>query len=190
VSAVFEWDASSHGYAYQLWEKAILSDGGEGCRRKIEMTGEPLIEGMLVGSEKDILTTSETHQVLSPSPFILCPGVFSCTNYTQLNADKYLYESEYLERWTTSGIDALIMPNTPWVGYKPWTWVKSNAYVGYTSIWNLLGYAALAVPATTVSREKDICDQEWLDHVPRNAGDEFNKEQCKSGCRNVFEVVY
>jgi len=27
------------------------------------MTGEPLIEGMLVGTEKDILTTSETHQV-------------------------------------------------------------------------------------------------------------------------------
>ncbi|KAJ5459773.1 uncharacterized protein N7458_001325 [Penicillium daleae] len=153
---VFEWDASSHGYAYQLWEKAILSDGGEGCRKKIEMTGEPLIEGMLVGTEKNILTTSETHQ---------------------LNADKYLYESEYLDRWNTSGVDALIMPNTPWVGYKPWTWVRSSAYVGYTSIWNLLGYAALAVPATSVSREKDLPDQEWLDHVPRNAGDRFNKEQ-------------
>lgn len=61
--AVFEWDASSHAYAYELWEKAILSDGGEGCRRMIEMTGEPLIEGMLVGKEKNILTTSETHQV-------------------------------------------------------------------------------------------------------------------------------
>ncbi|KAF3390541.1 Acetamidase [Penicillium rolfsii] len=153
---VFEWDSTSHGYAYQLWEKAILSDGGEGCRKKIEMTGEPLIEGMLVGTEKDILTTSETHQ---------------------LNADKYLYESEYLERWTTSGIDALIMPNTPWVGYKPWTWVKSSAYVGYTSIWNLLGYAALTIPATTVSRENDIPNSEWLDHVPRNAGDNFNKKQ-------------
>jgi amidase len=31
----------------------------------IEMTGEPLIEGMLVGKEKNILTTSETHQVRS-----------------------------------------------------------------------------------------------------------------------------
>ncbi|KAJ5153319.1 uncharacterized protein N7482_009797 [Penicillium canariense] len=153
---VVQWDASSHGYAYQLWEKAILSDGGEGCRKKIELTGEPLIEGMLVGTEKDIMTTSETHQ---------------------LNADKYLYESEYLDRWTSSGIDALIMPNTPWVGYKPWTWVKSSAYVGYTSIWNLLGYAALTVPATTVSKEKEVIDQEWIDHVPRNAGDKFNKEQ-------------
>lgn len=63
MELVFEWDASSHEYAYELWEKAILSDGGEGCRKKIEMTGEPLVEGMLVGTEKDILTTSETHQV-------------------------------------------------------------------------------------------------------------------------------
>jgi amidase len=63
MDLVFEWDASSHEYAYELWEKAILSDGGEGCRKKIEMTGEPLVEGMLVGTEKDILTTSETHQV-------------------------------------------------------------------------------------------------------------------------------
>ncbi|KAJ5929959.1 hypothetical protein N7466_005452 [Penicillium verhagenii] len=154
--SVFEWDASSHGLAYELWEKAILSDGGEGCRKMTEMTGEPLIEGMLVGKEHNILTTSELHM---------------------LNAAKYKYESAYLDRWTYSGIDALIMPNTPWVGYKPWTWVKSNNYVGYTSIWNLVGYAALTVPATTVSRDKDLPSQEWLDHVPRNEGDRFNKEQ-------------
>ncbi|KAJ5161130.1 Amidase [Penicillium capsulatum] len=60
---VFEWDASSHAYAYSLWEKAIFSDGGEGCRRRIEMTGEPLVEGMLVGKPEHIMTTSETHQV-------------------------------------------------------------------------------------------------------------------------------
>ena len=60
---VFEWDASSHSYAYDLWAKAIFSDGGEGCRRQIEKTGEPLVEGMLVGKPEDTLTTSQTHQV-------------------------------------------------------------------------------------------------------------------------------
>ncbi|KAJ5565949.1 Amidase [Penicillium sp. DV-2018c] len=153
---VFDWDASSHHHAYKLWEKGIFSDGGEGCRKKTEATGEPLIEGMLVGKPEDELTTSETHQ---------------------LNADKYNFETEYLNKWLDSGIDALIMPITPWVGYKPWTWVKSSAYVGYTSIWNLLGYAALAMPVTTVDREKDAPDEEWMGHVPRNAGDEFNKAQ-------------
>ncbi|KUM62181.1 hypothetical protein ACN42_g4899 [Penicillium freii] len=153
---VFEWDASSHSYAYELWAKAIFSDGGEGCRRQIEKTGEPLVEGMLVGKPEDTLTTSQTHQ---------------------LNADKYNFESAYLDRWISSDLDALIMPNTSWVGYKPWTWVKSSAYVGYTSIWNLLGYAAMAVPVTTASRTKDVPDEEWLAHVPRNDGDKFNKQQ-------------
>ncbi|CAG8051874.1 unnamed protein product [Penicillium nalgiovense] len=153
---VFEWDASSHSYAYELWAKAIFSDGGEGCQRQIEKTGEPLIEGMLVGKPEDTLTTSQTHQ---------------------LNADKYNFESAYLDRWISSDIDALIMPNTAWVGYKPWTWVKSSAYVGYTSIWNFLGYAALAVPVTTASRTKDVPDEEWLAHVPRNDSDRFNKQQ-------------
>lgn len=60
---MFEWDASSHSYAYELWAKAIFSDGGEGCRRQIEKTGEPLVEGMLVGRPEDTLTTSQTHQV-------------------------------------------------------------------------------------------------------------------------------
>ncbi|OQE24136.1 hypothetical protein PENFLA_c010G05811 [Penicillium flavigenum] len=153
---VFEWDASSHSYAYELWAKAIFSDGGEGCRRQIEKTGEPLIEGMLVGKPEDTLTTSQTHQ---------------------LNADKYNFESAYLDRWISSDIDALIMPSTAWVGYKPWTWVKSSAYVGYTSIWNFLGYAALAVPVTTALRTKDVPDREWLAHVPRNDSDRFNKQQ-------------
>jgi amidase len=68
---VFEWDASSHRYAYDLWEKAILSDGGEACRKLCEMSGEPLIEGMLVGKPTDILTTAETHQVQKHP--VLCP---------------------------------------------------------------------------------------------------------------------
>lgn len=97
----------------------------------------------------------------------------------QLNADKYRFESAYLDQWLSSGIDALIMPSTPWVGYKPWTWVKSSAYVGYTSIWNFLGYAALAMPITTVSRDKDVPNQEWLNHIPRNDGDRFNQQQCE-----------
>lgn len=63
TTIVFEWDASSHSYAYELWAKAIFSDGGEGCRRQIEKTGEPLVEGMLVGKPEDTLTTSQTHQV-------------------------------------------------------------------------------------------------------------------------------
>lgn len=153
---VFEWDVSKHPYSYDLWLRGILSDGGEGARKMCAQSGEPLIKGMLVGTEKDILTTSELHQLLF---------------------EKRNLETEYLKQWTDSGIDALIMPVTPWAGYLPKTWVSGPQYVGYTSIWNLLNYAALAVPATTVSVEEDRPDDDWLGHVPRNDLDEFNYRQ-------------
>lgn len=40
-----------------------MSDGGLGCKRLCDMSGEPLVEGMLVGTSADILDTEETHQV-------------------------------------------------------------------------------------------------------------------------------
>jgi amidase len=69
------------------------------------------------------------------------------------------------------------MPVTPWVGYKPCTWVKSHQYVGYTSIWNLLDWAAFTLPVTIVSRQKDErLDETWVSYQPRNPSDEFNKK--------------
>ncbi|VUC22928.1 unnamed protein product, partial [Clonostachys rosea] len=154
---VFEWDTSSHAHAWDLFSKAVLSDGGAIARGYCELSGEPLIEGMMVGTSKDLLTTAETHQ---------------------LYAEKYAYEVEYLHRWHADGLDALIMPVTPWVGYKPKTWVKSNQYVGYTSVFNLLNWAALAVPVSTVSKTADLpIPSDWQTHQPRNPSDEFNKKQ-------------
>lgn len=101
-------------------------------------------------------------------------------NKSQLQFDKAKYEREYLKQWTESGVDALIMPVTPWVGYPPWTWIKSQQYVGYTSVWNFVNYAALAMPVATVSAAQDQVDEEWRRHVPRNPSDEFNHQQCKS----------
>lgn len=98
----------------------------------------------------------------------------------KLYSDKYDYECAYLNRWSTSGLDALIMPVTPWVGYKPWTWVKSHQYVGYTSVFNLLDWACLAMPVTKVSENLDKpVPHDWEVHQGRNMSDEFNKDQCE-----------
>ncbi|KAI8721544.1 Amidase [Fusarium sp. LHS14.1] len=154
---VLEWDSSSHAQAWDLFSKAILSDGGATAKRYCELSGEPLIEGMLVGTSADLLTTEESHQLF---------------------ADKYTYEDEYLRRWHLHGLDALIMPVTPWVGYKPKTWVKSNQYVGYTSIFNLLNWSALTMPVCKVSKSSDLpVPSDWEDYRPRNPSDEFNKNQ-------------
>ena len=100
------------------------------------------------------------------------------TDMFQLISDKYEYEAAYLKRWTDAEIDALIMPTTPWVGYKPWTWVKSHQYVGYSSIWNFVNYAALTIPTINANATKDQPDEDLINHVPRNPSDDFNHKQC------------
>lgn len=71
------------------------------------------------------------------------------------------------------------MPVLPWVAYPPKTWVKSKQSVSYTSIWNLLNYSALAIPAIVADKELDKPTEEWMKYEPKNDSDKFNKEQCK-----------
>lgn len=195
TTLVFEWDASSHGTCYNMWERGILSDGGQGAHKTSKLSGESLIEGMLVGTKKDLMNTSELHQACCSLslPKIQFLRIFADVSI-QLQFDKAKYERAYLKRWTDSGVDALIMPVTPWVGYPPWTWVKSHQYVGYTSVWNFVNYAALAMPITTVSPAQDQIDDDWRRHVPRNASDEFNHKQCTcnsiDGLFNLTKVVF
>ncbi|PYH35520.1 putative acetamidase [Aspergillus neoniger CBS 115656] len=153
---VFEWDTSLHVTGQNLWTKAILADGGQHCRYLCDIVGEPLIEGMVVGTEKDELTISEREE---------------------LEETKWAYQTTFLQQWTTSNIDALLMPVTPWVGYRPKSWVVSSQWLGYTALWNLLNYAAVTVPVAKVDGALDQPDQEWLEHVPRNDSDRFNWEQ-------------
>ena len=70
------------------------------------------------------------------------------------------------------------MPVTPWVGYKPKQWVQSKQWLGYTSIWNFLNYAAMTIPVGAADPVLDRPDQGWLSHTPRNDADAFNKAQC------------
>ncbi len=62
--AVIEWDTSTHGYAYDLWLKAVKADGGEKFAALCDIVGEPLIEGMIVGTTSDKLSQSQAEQVL------------------------------------------------------------------------------------------------------------------------------
>ncbi|KAJ5626117.1 hypothetical protein N7510_002426 [Penicillium lagena] len=159
---VIEWDASLHKEGTDLWTKAILADGGRHCKHLCEIVNEPLIEGMVVGTEKDLLNTEEREK---------------------LEKEKVAFETTFLNQWVTSRIDALLMPVQPWVGYKPKTWVKSNQWLGYTAMWNMLDYAALTVPIGAAHRNLDSVgdgvNAEWEGYQVRNESDRFNYEQCK-----------
>ncbi|PYI18845.1 amidase signature enzyme [Aspergillus violaceofuscus CBS 115571] len=159
---VIPWPATAlHKEGTALWTKAILADGGQHCRYLCDIVGEPLIEGMVVGTSEDELSVEEREK---------------------LEETKYTYQETYLAHWTTSGIDALLMPVTPWVGYRPKSWVVSAQWLGYTALWNLLDYAAVTVPVTCADAGVDCPEgnsdseiiREWRAHVPRNASDRFN----------------
>ncbi|KAI1914019.1 hypothetical protein LOZ12_001052 [Ophidiomyces ophidiicola] len=153
---VLEWDASSHVQGLNLWLKAIFADGGADCQRLCKVVDEPLIQGMLVGQEKDKLTRPERQE---------------------LEKQKYEYRDEIHRQWRESGIDALIMPTVPWVGYPPKVWVESKQWLGYTAIWNLLDYSVAVVPVTRADASLDAPGPEWNSYTPRNESDAFNHKQ-------------
>ncbi|KAK2751826.1 hypothetical protein FQN55_009269 [Onygenales sp. PD_40] len=153
---VIEWDTSLHDEGIRLWLKAVMADGGEDCRKMCELVDEPLIPGMLVGTDKDKLSISQRQE---------------------LEKQKLAYRESYLAQWQKTGIDALIMPVMAWVNFKPRTWVESKQLLGYSAIWNLLDYTALTVPVTKVQPVIDAPDEEWLGRQPRNESDAFNQRQ-------------
>ncbi|CAL00523.1 uncharacterized protein An16g07500 [Aspergillus niger] len=124
--------------------------------RAMREVAKKLKEAGHEGTEKDELTISEREE---------------------LEETKWAYQTSFLQQWTSSNIDALLMPVTPWVGYRPKSWVVSSQWLGYTALWNLLNYAAVTVPVAKVDGALDQPDQEWLEHVPRNDSDRFNWEQ-------------
>ncbi|KAJ5708478.1 hypothetical protein N7488_008279 [Penicillium malachiteum] len=157
---VTEWDTSLHAPATKMWYKAILGEGGVHCRKLCEIFNEPLIEGMLVGTEQDMLTLEEREKI---------------------EQEKYALSTAMLKQWLASGIDALIMPVIPLVGYKPKDWVQSKQWVGYTGMWNLLNYASVTVPVTKADRALDTVgggkNTEWESYKTRNESDAFNYSQ-------------
>jgi amidase len=62
---VLEWDATCHARGFELFEKAVLSDGGAAAKRMTDLSGEPLIEGMYIGTAANLLSTPQLHEVTS-----------------------------------------------------------------------------------------------------------------------------
>ena len=175
-----------------MWYKAILGEGGVHCRKLCEIINEPLIEGMLVGTEKDMLTLEEREKVSKTSEQVYSSiiarslwllMVVKRANILQIEQEKYSLSASMLKQWLNTGIDALLMPVIPWVGYEPQDWVKSSQWVGYTGMWNLLNYASVTVPVAKADRALDAVgggkNVEWEGHEARNKSDAFNQSQCR-----------
>lgn len=144
-----------HAKAYDLWLRAVLADGGERFQSLCDLVDEPLIPGMLVGKPE--------HKLDIEGRMALYDEIWA-------------FQREYMRVWNESGIDVLVMPVTQWVGLRPKMWVKADMYVGYTSIWNLMNWTALTVPAVAVDRETDRVTEEWRGYKGRSTSDTFNHD--------------
>jgi len=151
-----------------------------------DMSGEPLIDGLIVGSENTKLSETEMENVRSlhiPSKMV------TDRRFHQLADVRIKDQKDYLRRWCDADVDALITPVQTFTGFRPRTWVRSKQWVGYTAVWNWLGYASLAMPVTTVTAENAAADEEWATHVPRNDSDQFNWENCTCPFSDILPVL-
>ena len=77
------------------------------------------------------------------------------------------------------GVDAVISPATPTTSHKP----TEGRYFGYTGVWNVLDYSAVAIRAgTKVDKERDAV----VGTVFLNPLDEEVGKQCKLFCSSAL----
>ncbi|KAL4798288.1 amidase signature domain-containing protein [Aspergillus venezuelensis] len=151
-------DTKLHNKGEPIWTKSVTADGGSHCHNLTTIIDEPLIAGMIVGTSSTLLNAEERET---------------------LEEEKYQFQQSYLAQWKKAGIDALLLPVTPWVGYRPKEWVKSSQWLGYSAVFNLLDYAGVTVPVLEVDEGLDKPDSSWErygEHV-RNKADRFNWAQ-------------
>lgn len=159
---VIEWNADLHKECIQLMDEYYTADGGEDIRAAVNSGGEPFIEHVekLINRGKPI----------------------TVYEYWQLNRRKWALQNAYLKKWqsirTADGrlVDAIIMPTMPHTAVPH----GSCRWVGYTKIWNVLDYTALAIPAGRVAKE-DL-EAAW-DFKPRGEVDEWSLRLWQEGRR-------
>lgn len=65
-----------------------------------------------------------------------------CYELWQLQVERNKLAQAYVNRWTESGIDALISPTTPFSAVQH----DKFKHTSYTGIWNVLDYSAASLP--------------------------------------------
>lgn len=164
---VIEWDPIDHVRAAQIVGSIFLSDGGKHIKDVVEATGEPLFEYMKpYGTAKDL-------------------GV---ANLWKLHVERTNLMKKYLDRWnqtaakTKNGkpIDCIILPATPFAG-SPHD--KFRDYVGYTSPFNLLDYAAGIIPVTRADKDIDVRDEVCTNYSnsDKTIWEDYNPEETHGG---------
>lgn len=141
---------------FPQWD-TFAADGGKDIHSQLEASGEPPVPELAISYGEKV-----GHLPVS-----------SLNDAWTIESRKYDYGVRYASYWQSTGVDAVIAPAAPTTSHKP----TEGRYFGYTGVWNVLDYSAVAVRSgTTVDKATDV---PVASATPINPLDEEVAKQCK-----------
>jgi len=113
----------------------------------------------------------------------------SVNDLWNVNRERYDFQSRYMAYWNSVAaklgkqVDALICPVTPTTSHVH----GQGLYFGYTGVWNLLDFSAIALRAGRVDKAKDVRFQNYR---PKGDMDRAIFSQCKLRCNLELRDCY
>ncbi|KAJ5569704.1 amidase signature domain-containing protein [Penicillium hispanicum] len=148
---VIEWKPYQQKEALEILTKLYLPDGGEIFAGHLQLSGEPYTP-LTAWTARDAAGIEKlSHQ-----------GLWDWT------IKREIFRYSYLQEWNSIApdMDVILCPVHPVPAPQPHT----SRYWGYTSLWNLLDYPAMAFPVTKLSPERDVKDTSY---TPQNDDDRW-----------------
>lgn len=134
---VIEWEPPAHAEAFGILWDTFAADGGKDIHSQLEASGEPPVPELAISYGEKV-----GHLPVS-----------SLNDAWTIESRKYDYGVRYASYWQSTGVDAVIAPAAPTTSHKP----TEGRYFGYTGVWNVLDYSAVAVRSgTTVDKATDV----------------------------------
>ncbi|KAM0666302.1 hypothetical protein ACQRIT_005032 [Beauveria bassiana] len=138
---VVDWRPTDMLQSLTMIGKFFVADGAAAIRKELERTGEPWRPEM------------EAYRHAQP---------MSVYDVWKLQTERTAFQNANLDRWNDAGLDALLLPTTPYVTHKH----SGTRHVAYTAVGNILDVSAVSFPTgLTVDKNIDIVGQ---DYVPRS----------------------
>ncbi|KAM3492014.1 hypothetical protein MY3957_004672 [Beauveria namnaoensis] len=138
---VVDWRPTDMLQSLTMIGKFFVADGAAAIRKELERTGEPWRPEM------------EAYRHAQP---------MSVYDVWKLQTERTAFQNANLDRWNDAGLDALLLPTTPYVTHKH----SGTRHVAYTAVGNILDVSAVSFPTgLNVDKNIDIVGQ---DYVPRS----------------------
>lgn len=145
VTTFTPWD---HAKAWRVIASNYFEDAGADIRKTCRAGGEPLApltEWILNECESSALLVGKTMQ--------------------SRKAARDTFRQVYAAHWRRAGVDVVVSPVTPSTAPL----LGTSKYWGYSAIWNLLSYPAVALPAAALVGEgNNGCELEKEVYKPKN----------------------